>query len=141
MSTEANKAAVRGFFAAIDRVQSMAPLDDIAASSYVAMFPGAPPMDREGTKNYGNGFFAACPGLRHEVHDLIAEGDRVAARITIRGTHTQPFVTPGGAIPPRGKVFELSVLNQYRFVDGKLVEHRASFDMLGFLQQIGAMPG
>jgi len=63
MSTEANKAAIRTFFAAIDRVQSMAPLDDIAASSFVAMFPSAPPMDREGTKGYGNGFFAACPGV------------------------------------------------------------------------------
>jgi len=97
-------------------------------------------MDREGTKGYGNGFFAACPGLRHEVHDLIAEGDQVAARLTIRGTHTQPFVTPGGAIPAQGKTFELPVLNQYRFAGGQLVEQRVAFDMLGFLQQIGAMP-
>src|SRR6185295_2845827 len=99
------KAAIRTFFAAIDRVQSMAPLDDIAASSYVATFPGAPPMDCESTKGYGNRFFDACPGLRHEVHEVIAEGDQVAARLTIRGTHTQPFVTPGGAIPAQGKTF------------------------------------
>ena len=34
-----------------------------------------------------------------------------------------------------------SKLNWYRFYDGKVAEHRSAFDMLGFLQAIGAMPG
>ena len=70
----------------------------------------------------------------------MAEGDRVAARLTIHGTHTRPFVTPSGTIPPSQRSFELPVLNLYRFQDGKVVEHHSAFDMLGFLQQIGAMP-
>jgi predicted ester cyclase len=138
---EAGKSAIREFFAAIDKAQSMSPLDALAAPSYVAHFPGAPPMDRDGTKAYGDVFFAACPGLRHSVDDIIAEGNNVAARLTIRGAHTRPFVTPAGPIPPVGRSFELHVMNWYRFEHGKLVEQRVAFDMLGFLQQIGAMPG
>lgn len=86
-------------------------------------------------------FFSACPGLRHSVEELLAEGNGVAARLTIRGRHTRPFLTPTGAIPPSGKSFELPVLNRYHFDDGKVVEHHSAFDMLGFLQQIGAMQG
>jgi len=140
MTTDSNKAAVREFFAAIDRAQDMGPLDTFAAPSYTAHFPGAQGMGRDATKGFGGGFFAACPGLRHTVEDLVAEGDRVAARLTIRGTHSQPFVTPAGTIPPANKSFELPVLNLYRFENGKVVEHHSVFDMLGFLQQIGAMP-
>ena len=89
----------------------------------------------------GNGFFAACPGLRHSVDALIAEGDSAAANLTIRGTQTKPLVTPTGSIPPSGKSFVLPVINFYRFKDGKVIEHHSAFDMLTFLQQIGAMPG
>jgi len=141
MSTEANKAAVRGFFAAIDAAQSMAPLDGFVAPSYVAYFPGTPPLDRDGTKGYGNVFFAACPGMRHTVEQVIGEGDQVAARLNISGSVTKPFVTPNGTIPPNGQPFDLPVMNWYRFEQGKMVEQRIAFDMMGFLQQIGAMPG
>ena len=51
------------------------------------------------------------------------------------------FVTPGGAIPPQGRSFELHSLNWYRFQGGKVVEHWVAFDMMNFMQQIGAMPG
>ena len=141
MNVEANKAAVREFFTAIDQAQSMAPLDRFVAPSYVSHFPGAPPMNLEGTKGYGDAFFAACPGLRHSVGPIIGEGDEVAAQLVIRGTHTRPFQTPAGPIPPAGRSFELHVMNWYRFAQGKLVEQRVAFDMMGFLQQIGAMPG
>src|SRR5438045_4124527 len=122
MSVEANKAAVREFFSAIDRAQNMAAVDAIADPSYVAHFPGAPPMNREGVKGFGDGFFQACPGLTHSVETLIGEDDTVAVQLTIRGSHTRPFVTPAGAIPPSGKAFELPVLNLYRFSNGRVVE-------------------
>jgi predicted ester cyclase len=140
MAEDANKAAIRNFYAAIDRAQGMAPIDDFAGPTYTAHFPGAPAMPREAMKGFANAFFAACPGLTHSVEQLVSEGDAIAARLTIRGTHTQPFVTPTGTIPPAGRSFELSALNLYRFSEGKVVEHWAAFDMLNFLQQIGAMP-
>lgn len=141
MSIDANKNAVRAYFSAIDRAQNMAPLADYAGSSYVAHFPGTPAMNLEGTQGYGNGFFAACPGLRHTIESLIAEGNEVAANLTIRGKHTQPFQTPAGPIPAQNRPWELKVINWFRFENGKVAEQRVSFDMMGFLQQIGAMPG
>lgn len=140
MSTESNKAAIRAFFEAIDHAQSMAPMDAFASPSYVSHFPGASGMDLSATKGFGNGFFQACPGLRHSVEELIADGEHVAARLLIHGTHTQPLITPAGPIPPSGKAFQLETINWYRFENGKVAEHRSVFDMLGFLQQIGAMP-
>jgi predicted ester cyclase len=140
MNTDANKSAIREFFAAIDKAQDMAPLGPIVGPSYVSHFPGVPPMNLEATKWYANVFFAACPGLRHTVEEVLGEGNTVAAKLTIRGTHTKPFPTPAGPIPPQNKAFTLAVINWYRFDHGKLVEQHVSFDMMGFLQQVGAMP-
>ena len=134
--SESNKATIRSLFAAIDHAQDMAPLDGFAASTYVAHFTGAPTMDREGMKGFGNSFFSACPGLRHELEHVMAEGDTVAMRLTVRGRHTRPFMTPNGALPPKDKDFEMPVINMFRFADGKIAEHWAVFDMMGFMQQI-----
>jgi predicted ester cyclase len=95
-------------------------------------------MNREGVRAYGDGFFAACPGLKHTVEALVAEGELVAAHLTIVGSQTREFVTPAGTLPASGKSFVLPVLNLCRFENGKVIEHRSAFDMLGFLQQIGA---
>jgi predicted ester cyclase len=141
MSTEENKAAVRDFFTIADRDQSMTnAVEKHAALNYRGHFPGAPEMDREGFKGFGNLFYAACPGLSHSIEDLVGEGDVVGVRMVIRGTQSQPFNTPNGAIPASGKDFVLEAQNVCHFAGGKLVEHWVAFDMMGFLQQIGAMP-
>jgi len=136
LTVAANKSAILEYCAAIDTLQNTAPLDALAAPSYVSHFPGMPPMDRDATKQYGDAFYAACPGLRHSVDEVVADGDVVAVRLTARGTHTQPF----GPIQPAGRSFELPLVNWYRLKDGRLVEQRVSFDSMSFLQQIGAMP-
>jgi predicted ester cyclase len=136
LTVAANKSAILEYCAAIDTLQNTGPLDALAAPSYVSYFPGMPPMDRDATKEYGDAFYAACPGLRHSIDEVVADGDVVAVRLTARGTHTQPF----GPIQPAGRSFELPMVNWYRLKNGKLVEQRVSFDSMGFLQQIGAMP-
>jgi len=140
MSTESNKTAVREMFSAIDAAQSMSPLDSFAAANYAAHFTGAGHLDREGMKGFGNGFFQACPGLAHHVEQVVGEGEFVTARLTIRGRQTQPLMTPAGPLPASGKSFEMPVINMMRFADGKVVEHWSVFDMMGFLQQLGAIP-
>jgi predicted ester cyclase len=140
MSEEENKAAVRDIFATMDREQDMrGPLAKHGAPGYKAHFPGAD-MDAAGTGGFAATFFSACPGLKHNVYDVFADGDRVAVRMEIVGTHTQPFNMPQGPLPPTGKSFTLPVINIFRFEDGKVAEQWSAFDMLGFLQQLGAMP-
>ncbi len=67
---------------------------------------------------------------------MIAEGDKVVARQTFRGTHREEFL----GIAPSGKQFSSTGIDIVRMVDGKIVEHWSSFDMLGMMQQLGAIP-
>ena len=78
----------------------------------------------------------AFPDLHHTIHDLVAEGDRVAVRWTMQGTHRGPFA----GIPATGKPVAFSAISIYRFQDGKIVELWAQVDRLGLLQQLGAAP-
>ncbi len=139
-SIDVLKAQLRDFYARIDRQQSMDALDAVTTDDYQAHFPGAPTVDREGLKQIGNGFFAACPGLRHVVETAICEGDMVAVRLVVEGVHSRPLQTPGGPIPPANRPFRLHTLNLFRFAGGKVAEQWVVFDMLDFLQQVGAMP-
>jgi predicted ester cyclase len=140
VSNESNKATVLAMFAAIDAAQSMAPLDTFASDTYVAHFTTAPQLDRKGMKAFGGAFFAAAPGLKHRVDHVVAEGDYVAVRLVVIGRHTQPLPLPTGALPPSNRDFEMPVINMLRFDEGRVVEHWSVFDMLGFLQQLGAIP-
>lgn len=96
-----------------------------------------PPLDANGFEAFGNSFYAACPGLKHQVLDPIAEGDRVSVRLRITGTQTQPFVMPNGTVPPTGREIVIDAMNMFRFADGKVAEQWVVFDMLGVLQTLG----
>ncbi|WP_075791454.1 ester cyclase [Massilia putida] len=76
------------------------------------------------------------PGVRFELHDLIGEADRVAARWTFRAVHGGRFV---GIKPSLAEVTqEGNVIYQIR--GGKIVRAWLQADRLGVLQQIGAVP-
>ena len=63
---------------------------------------------------------------------MVAEGDKVAARFTMRGTHKGTFF----GVPPTGKKIEVKAINFYRLRDGQFVEETGVPDLLGLLQQI-----
>ena len=67
---------------------------------------------------------------------MIAEGDRVVARMTVTGTQTGEFM----GLPPSGKRTRVTAIGISRIVDGKFVEYWENFDALGLLQQVGAIP-
>jgi Predicted ester cyclase len=77
------------------------------------------------------------PDIQWTLEDSVAEGDKVAARFTMRGTHNGNFFR----VPPTGKSIEVQAMNFYLFSNGKIVEEFGQPDMLGLLQQIGAFPG
>ena len=62
---------------------------------------------------------AAFPDMRITVEDVIAEGDRVSARVTMRGTHQGEFQ----GIAPTGKRVQVKAIDIFRIADGKIVEH------------------
>jgi len=76
------------------------------------------------------------PDIQWTLEEMVAEGDKVAARFTMRGTHRGTFF----GVPPTGKIIAVQAMNIYRLSGGQFVEEHGQPDMLGLLQQIGAVP-
>jgi len=79
-------------------------------------------------------FVATFPDLHISVEDVIAEGDKTAARIRCTGTHTGPDM----GIPPTGKKVTVTGLVLVRWKDGKIIEGWNEFDAYGMMQQLTA---
>ncbi|HEX2092698.1 MAG TPA: ester cyclase, partial [Longimicrobiaceae bacterium] len=82
------------------------------------------------------GLHAGFPDMRLEEEAVVAEGDLVASRWTVSGTHTGPFA----GLPPSGNRFSITGMSFYRVVDGKIVEGWVNDDNLGMARQLGALP-
>ena len=78
---------------------------------------------------------SAFPDLQMNVEDMIAEGDKVVARVRMSGTHQGEFM----GIDPTGNRVEISGIDILRVADGKIVEHWGNFDDLGMMQQLGVI--
>jgi steroid delta-isomerase-like uncharacterized protein len=137
MSTETNKELVRRYQEA-HNANNLDALDAIVAADLIthSQMPGVP-SGIEGGKIVHRMAVAAFPDFRAEIEDLIAEGDKVVARLTFRGTHSG---TEFMGIPPSGRQFAFSATSIFRIAGGKIVEHWGEEDALGWLQQLGAMP-
>lgn len=61
----------------------------------------------------------AFPDMRVTIEDMLAEGDRVAARVTMRGTHLGEFM----GVAPTGKRVAVRAIDMFRIANGKIVEH------------------
>ena len=76
------------------------------------------------------------PDIQWTLEETIAEGHKIAARFTMRGTHMGEFL----GVPPTGKTISVQAINFYRIANAQIVEERGQPDLLGLLQQIGALP-
>jgi len=86
----------------------------------------------EGVERYVREFLAAFPDLQHTVEELIAEGDRVAARFTACGTHTGQWKK----YAPTGKQIQYTGVTLARIADGKITDHYTWWDRIGLVEQI-----
>src|SRR5437764_164045 len=88
MSTDANKAVVRRMVEEVVQQHKVDVVDDLVTPDvvYHSMPPGMP-QGVEGYRALMSAFITAFPDLQLTIDDLIAEGDRVVARFTGRGTH------------------------------------------------------
>ncbi|MBZ0299182.1 MAG: ester cyclase [Anaerolineae bacterium] len=83
----------------------------------------------------------AFPDLHFEVDDLMAQGDTVAFRATMTGTHQGPlhYGMPGG-LPATGRKISVAHMYFIRFVDGKNTDLWHVWDVAGMLRQLGVTP-
>lgn len=99
----------------------------------------APPMQgpgRAGLKETFSMFLNAFPDARITIEEMLAEGDKIVARIVLRGTHQGPFF----GIPATGRSVVVPGIHIMRYADGMMTEHWSNSDDLGMMGQLGVIP-
>jgi predicted ester cyclase len=113
-------------------------VDELYSPDYVShsLPPDLSPT-REGLKVFIRALREGIPDLACPVEEVVAEGDRVAGRFSLRGTHAGNLL----GSPETGKRIDVGVMVIARFdTTGKWIEDWSCWDQLGLLQQIGALP-
>ncbi len=137
ISTEVNKSSMRRFYDEVFNKKNGAAIDELINPNQVdhAAPPGTP-GGLQGAKQTINMYLTAFPDLHFTVEDIIAEGDKVVTRLTVRGTQQGEFMS----IPPTGKHTTVKAIDINRIVGGKSIEHWLEMDTLGLMQQLGVVP-
>jgi predicted ester cyclase len=148
MSVADNKAIVQSCYDSINSGHGVEGVDRLFAPDFVAHLPGRPYAirSRDEFKVLLNAYLTAFPDFEAVTDDLVGEGDLVAIRETYKATHTGHYkgmvLADDGEtldIPPTGKRIDLTGIDIYRVVDGKIVEQWIEQDLLGLLRQLGAV--
>ena len=138
MSTEDNKAIVRRFQEGmLEAIRTGSPDPMLVTVDPACAFdmPGMP-STVEGMMQMLSAFRNAFPDLQVTVGEMIAEGDKVAYRLTVTGAHTGEFM----GIPATGKRVTFTETHIDQLANGQLVRHDGDSDQLGLLQQLGVIP-
>ena len=134
---EENKQVIRQFFELLDRHDTERMGQLLIASTNYSFHPsGLPSMDWNAHKQLLAIVIRAFPDLCHNIIDLVAEGNKVAVRMNVTGTHKGEFQ----GIPPSGRSVSLDEMAFVTIMDGKITEGRIISDTMSFMQQIGAVP-
>jgi predicted ester cyclase len=137
VSTDDNKAVVRKMFASTDAHDFDTIENDLFAPEYQLRFDSMPQMNRSSAAGFFRAFVGAFPDISHTLEDVIAEGDRVGARLTVRGTNTAEFM----GMPPSNKPISIAAINMFRLKGGRIVDQQINSDGVGMLMQLGVIPG
>jgi steroid delta-isomerase-like uncharacterized protein len=139
MSAEENKEKMRRVMEEAFGEGRSELVDDLLDPDFVCHDPNSETGEIRGAqtiKGEIDYFQNAFSDFHWTVEDQLAEGDMVTTRYTLGGTHDGEFF----GVPASGKRVEISGINIDRFEGGKLVEEWASYDLLGGMRQIGAVP-
>jgi predicted ester cyclase len=134
--SEANKASMLRFFEEVFNQGKLEVIDEISTQDFVSHDLGNPLHNREGIKVQVETIRAAFPDVRFTADDMIAEGEKVAVRFTMRGTQRGDFM----GIPPTDKHVTVTGVDIVRFSEGKAVEHWHEWSGLLLMQQLGVLP-
>jgi len=129
----ANRTLVRRFIEDFWAGGDLSRVGEFLSSEYVEhnLLPGQEP----GLAGYKHRYLtlrAAFPDVRVTIDGMLAEGDRVMARVTIEGTHLGPFLGQ----PASGRLVRMAAINVYRVANGRIVERWGVQDLYGLLRQI-----
>jgi steroid delta-isomerase-like uncharacterized protein len=138
-TTAENKDLVRRFIQCINDhdVDALASFvaDDVVNHAAIPEAQGV-----KGLRTIFTKIFTAMPDYRTRCEDLVAEGDRVMARVSVRGTQTGPLAFAYAPLPATGRTVETEAIHVMRIASGRIVEHWAGRDDIGMLRQLGHLP-
>ncbi len=139
MSAIAPEVLVRRFFEVSNegKAAAMAVVDELCATDFV--YHGGGGEEIQGLKDYiesTSEMYNVIPDLHFTIDDMVAEGDKVAVRLTGTGTNKGAFM----GIPPTNKKVTVWEIEIDRFAGGKFVESWSRYDTFGLMQQLGAIP-
>ncbi len=134
-STEENKVNIRRVVEELYSRGDLAVAEELYSTNYIRHDPATPNVGTGvgAVKQVANTYRTAFPDLELTAEDVVAEGDKVLARWSARGTHLGEL--QGAA--PTGKRFEITGLTLMQFADGRIVEEWTNWDVLGMLRQLG----
>jgi ketosteroid isomerase-like protein len=132
------KARVRDYVERIWNRKELDALDELASVDYRRhLGPSEPSIDRNSQKLRLQSLQRALPDVQFSIEDLIAEGDRVVFRVTVRATQRGDLF----GVAATGKAVAFSAIDILRFERGLIVEHWGFGDSAALLRQLGRIPG
>ena len=134
MSIKENKALVRRMYEIFNK-RELDRYPEIYTPGYTEHYPDMN-VPLEQVIQEGKQYVVAFPDLVSTIEDMVAEGDKVAIRVTHRGTHKGEFM----GIAPTGNKIEMTNTAIFRIASGKCAECWATLDNLRFMQQLGVIP-
>ena len=87
----------------------------------------------QGVANLASGIREAFPDYREQIDDLIDGGDDIVVKLTIRGTHSRPYL----GVPATGKEVEFRDVTICRVLNGKIVKQSGLSDYMTMFTQLG----
>ncbi|MFN8491969.1 MAG: ester cyclase [Caldilineaceae bacterium] len=139
MAIEQNKAVVRRDVDEIWTQGNAALIDELYTADAVDHnpLPGLQATGRALQKQTLQMLHTGFPDFQNHIDLMLAEGDKVAVSITIRGTHLGQFLQ----MPPTGKAATWTRMTIYRLENGQIAELWHVVDALGLIAQLGLLPG
>lgn len=137
MTSESSRQIMDRFVKFINTADSKM-ADDLISPDAIFHVPGQPEPMRGpiGYLSIIGIMRSGFPDIQWTLDDLVAEDDKVAARYTMRGTHSGSFM----GVPPTGKSIMVKSMAFYRLSNGQFIEEQGLPDMLELMHQIGAVP-
>jgi steroid delta-isomerase-like uncharacterized protein len=133
MSTDDNKRLVRRFVQEIFAQGKVESVDALVAPDFVSHTFGIADDGQAKLRAATERVHASLTDVRFTVEDLVAEDDRVAARLTASATATGDFM----GMPAEGRSYTIGEMHLFRIRDGKVVEHWHQYDASGIMRQLG----
>jgi steroid delta-isomerase-like uncharacterized protein len=137
MSAEDNRVIVQRWIEELWNKGNLAVADEIVAANFANYDPVGPMLEpgRSGLKKQVALYRTAFPDLQITIEDTVSEGNKVVIRWKAHGTHRGDLM----GIPATGREATLMGISINQIVNGKIVEHRTNWDVLGLMQQLGVM--